>query len=121
MDAPASSLKVVLANEPRAYREVISTVLKALRPDAEVFTVNPEDLNREFVRLAPHLVVCSRITELVDRAAPAWIELYPNGSSHAVVSLAGDRATYTEMDLETLISIFDGVAAVVHRGASLQN
>ena len=121
MDIPASPLKVILANEPRAYREVISAVLKELRPDMEVFTIEPKDLDREFVRLVPHLVVCNRLTGLVGRGAPGWIELYPDGASHAVVSLAGDRTTYTYMDLETLISILDGIAAELYQKASLQN
>jgi hypothetical protein len=117
MDAPERPLTVVLANEPRAYREVISAVFEALRPEVEVFTVDPEDLDREVSRLGPHLVVCSRCTGLVGRSAPAWIELYPDGASYAVVSLDGDRKTYADVDLQALLSVLDAVAADVHRGA----
>lgn len=99
----------MLANEPCSYRQAISAVFKELRPEVEVFTVEPGDLDRAFRRHAPHLVICSRRTKLVSRDAPAWIELYPEGASHAVVSLAGDRTTYPGMDLDTLLSILDGI------------
>ena len=101
----------MLANEPRAYREVISAAFKTLRPDMEVFTVEPEDLDREFLCLAPQIVICTKLTGLVNREALAWIELYPEGASRAVVSLAGDRTTYPDMDLDTLLSILDGAEA----------
>jgi hypothetical protein len=102
-----SDMRVVLANEPAMYREVISTVLKDLRPRVEVFTAKPEDLNREFSRLLPQLVVCSRLTELVERNAAAWIELYPDGSSHTLVALGDKRATFADMDFDTLLAILD--------------
>lgn len=120
MDGPASPLKVMLANEPRAYREVISAVFESLRPDVEVFTVEPEGLDREFQRRVPQLVIFSRLTALVSRDAYAWIELYPEGASHAVVSLAGDRTTYKDMDLDILLSTIDSIAADVHQRARLR-
>lgn len=120
MDGPASPLKVMLANEPRAYREVISAVFKALRPDVEVFTVEPEDLDREFQRRVPQLVIFSRLTGLVSRDAYAWIGLYPGGAAHAVVSVAGARTTHEDMDLETLLSILDDVATDIHQRSRLR-
>ena len=38
---PKSRLRVVLANEPLVYREVISATIRALRPRFEVFTKEP--------------------------------------------------------------------------------
>ncbi len=99
-----------MANSPRAYREVISAALKELRPDIEIFTCEPDDLEGEFLRILPHFVVCSRPTKLVEREAPAWVELYPGGASHAVVrSLDGSRRTLPGMDFDTLLSILDGI------------
>ncbi len=91
----------MLANEPRYYREVISAVFKALRPNAEVFTIEPEDLDQAFLRHTPHLVICSHLTELVSRDAPAWIEVFPKGVSRAVVSFMGDRTTHPGMETWT--------------------
>jgi hypothetical protein len=96
-----------MAHSLLSYREVISTALKVLRPHLEIFTADAEDLDEEFGRLRPHLVVCSRVTEVVEREAFAWIELYPEHGSESVVSICGHKRVYPEMDLETLLSVLD--------------
>jgi hypothetical protein len=55
------------------HREVISATLRELRPGIETFTAEPEDLEREFSRLLPQLVVCSSVTKRVEFEAPVWI------------------------------------------------
>lgn len=98
----------MVVNEPRSYREAIAAAFKALRPEMEVFEAKPEEIDGEFLRQSPHLVVCSRLTELISREAPAWIELYPGGSSYAVATLDGEATTYHDADLATLLSVLDG-------------
>ena len=100
-------MRVLVANEPFVYREVISAAFQELRPHVEVISVEPQDLDREFSRLVPHLVVCSRVTALVERGATAWVELYPEHASRAVVSLAGEETTSDAIDFDTLLSILD--------------
>ena len=109
-DTRARGMRAPIANEPAIYREVICAALKELRPDIEIFTSEPDDLEGEFLRILPQLVVCSRPTKLVERDAPACVELYPGGASHAVVkSLDGSRRTLPTMDFDTLLSILDGI------------
>jgi hypothetical protein len=98
---------ILVANEPLAYREVISAALKKLRPHIRVHTSDPAELNKEFLLLSPRLVICSRTTTLVEREAPAWVELYPEHTSRAVVSLAGRKTTFDKMDFDTLLAILD--------------
>lgn len=101
-------MKVTVANSLVAYRNVISATLKKLRPHLEVSTADPEDLDDEFRRLWPQLVVCTRVTGLVESKALAWVELYPDhASSEVVVSLAGERTTYPDLDFEALLSVVD--------------
>ena len=101
-------MRALIANGPAMYREVISAALRELRPDVEVFTAEPEDLEGEFLRLLPQLVVCSRLTKRVELGAPVWIELYPDGATHAVVgSLDGSRTILPGLDFDTLLSILD--------------
>jgi hypothetical protein len=100
-------MRVLVANEPFVYREVISAAFQELRPHVEVISVEPEHLDREFLRLVPHLVVCSRVTALVQSGAVAWIELYPEHTSRAVVSLAGEETTSDAIDFNALLSILD--------------
>jgi hypothetical protein len=102
------NVRVLLANEPTIYREVISATLKELRPNIEVFTAAPEDLDQEFLRLVPRLVVCSTLTALVERDASAWVELYPEGTTKAVVGgLEGRRCILVGIDFSDLLSILD--------------
>jgi hypothetical protein len=112
-----SGLRVVLANEPAVYREVISSAIAVLRPDFEVFTAEPAYLDREFARRGPRLVVvCSRLTELVERDALAWVQLYPCGASHTLVALDGERPTkVAHMDLDTLLGMLDVADRVCQR------
>lgn len=58
-------MRTFLANEPRAYREVIAAALRELRPRIEVFITEPEDLDAAVLQRTPHLVVCSQLTEIV--------------------------------------------------------
>lgn len=103
-----SSVRVLVANEPTLYREVISAALKELRPSVEVFTAASEDLDQEFLRLLPRLVVCSALTALVERDAPAWVELYPEGASRAMIGgLDGRRCILAGMDFSELLAILD--------------
>jgi hypothetical protein len=102
-------MRVMVAHPLLSYRQVISSALKELRPHLEVFSTDPKDLDAEFRRLSPELVVCSRVTEVVEREAFAWIELYPEHGSESVVSLDGEKVTYPEMDLDALLSVLDEV------------
>lgn len=100
-------MRVMVTHAMLSYREVISAALEILRPHVETFTVEPENLDREFMSLSPQLVVCSRVTDIVERRALGWIELYPEQASESVVSLCGERTTYPAMDLDTLLSVLD--------------
>jgi hypothetical protein len=112
-------MRVMVANEPRSYRETIAYTLAELRPNAEVLTVDPGDLKRELRRVSPQLVVCSRATKLIKREAPVWIELYPDLGSESVVGFNGQRIVYPDIDLEAILSIVDEAERLfgdVHEG-----
>ncbi len=102
-------IRILVANEPRTYRQVISCVLGNLKPDAEVIATEPEDLDREILRFTPHLVVCSQATPAVRSNVPAWVELYPNGASGAVIGLAGEHTMVADVQFDTLLSTVDRV------------
>jgi hypothetical protein len=63
-------MRVLVANEPTIYREVISAAFRVLRPCIQVFTAEPEELDQEFSRLQPQLVVCCRLTRRVEPYSP---------------------------------------------------
>ena len=100
-------MRILLANEPRAYRDVISGTLEALHPEFEILTAEPLEIDEEVLRASPHLVICSRITTVVESNAPVWIELYPGHTSGAVVDLLGEREAIPEMGFDRLLSTID--------------
>ena len=97
----------MVALELTSYREAIAAAFRLLRPNVEVFEAEDEDLEREVVRIGPHLVVCSRLTAWVENRAPNWVELYPGYSSYSVVSVRGERSTIEEIQLSHLLSVID--------------
>jgi hypothetical protein len=67
--------RVLVAVDPRMYREVIAHAVREHRPRAEVLTADPDDLDPETRGLTPHLVVCNRATGAVREVALSWVEL----------------------------------------------
>ena len=107
-------MRVLLANEPRAYREALGAALRALRPNDRIRVVEPARLAEALERCSPHLVVCSDLTLLVGPRLLAWAVLYPNGASHAELCLNGRRIlTTTEVQLEDLLTLADRTAALI--------
>ena len=100
-------VRVLLTNEPRSYREAIALALEAVRPNAEVVTADPEDLDGKVRGFGPRLVICSRVSPLVEAEVPVWVELYTEHGPDSVVSVGGRRSTVAGMDLKDLIGVFD--------------
>ena len=103
-----STTVVLVANEPRAYREVVAIALRDLCPTAAVVAVEPDGLDAEVVRRRPDVVVCSRLSEAVETRVPVWVVLYPEGANVAVFSVLGKRET-------SIGPTLDGLAAFVNR------
>lgn len=97
--------RILVANAPRAYREAIAGALRMLLPGVGVLVTEPESLECEVIRLRPDMVVCTKVTPLVEEAVPVWIDLYPNGESLAVISIDGRRSVVSELEFADLLSI----------------
>ncbi len=101
------NMRILVANEPRSYRDVIVAAFQEHRPHVEVMTVEPEDLDREILRINPHLVVCSRLTETVEIHPLSWIILYPNNETRTVISIVGERTVGADFEFSSLLSVID--------------
>jgi hypothetical protein len=101
---------VLLANEPRSYRQAIAGVLRVLRPDVEVVETEQASLDRELSRGVPELVICSRATPTV-KTAPSWIELYTDHGSRSSVSIRQQRSAVEGMEMDELLKIVDSALA----------
>lgn len=103
-------LRVLLANEPRSYRESIATVFRQLRPGMHVKVVEPEALESNVVCFDPDVAICSRVTGTVRERVPVWVELYPEQAAHSVASEGGRRTEFAEIQLRDLLGILDRAA-----------
>jgi hypothetical protein len=104
--------RVLVANELRSYREAIAEVFRRLRPNVEVSEAEPADLDGETMRLRPDLVVCTRVTPLVELSVRAWVELYPGCEPHSVINLGERRRTLEDAQLSDLLEILDRAEAL---------
>lgn len=104
-------MQILVANEPRAYREALARAFCKLRPHLAVCEADPGQLSREVIRLQPDLVVCSELPALDYGKPCTWIQLYPEGDSRAVIFSEGRRSTVEEIELSDLLSIIDRALA----------
>jgi hypothetical protein len=111
-------MRVLVANEPRSYREAIARVLVQTRPHVETVTADAEVLAEAVRRFAPDLVVCSAIDEALAARLGAWIELYPEGHALARVCIDGRRSTLENPDLAEVLAVVDAAAASNGRAAA---
>lgn len=106
-------IRILLTIEPRSYREAIGLALRELRPGTEVIIREPQSLEAGISSLRPELVVCSRVTPFVRQNSLAWIEIYPEGESQAVVRSIYGISTVSDFDFDTLLDIVDETARIV--------
>ncbi|HEX2728959.1 MAG TPA: hypothetical protein VHM16_04340 [Rubrobacteraceae bacterium] len=99
--------RVLLANEPRSYREVMASAFREMRPNLEVFVADPDEVERILDLISPDVVICSEPIPAVQHRVRAWIELYPAGESLVVVNVEGERSTFDDLELLGLLSIVD--------------
>lgn len=112
-------MNILVAIEPRAYREVIGEAIGALRPQHAVTVVAPVSLGPALVRLSPEVVISGRpdgfagegVAGGVAGGALAWIEFRPYARPEAKISLKGQRRELEEVDLEDLLAVVDEAGA----------
>jgi hypothetical protein len=100
-------IRVVVANEPRAYRETLADALRNLCPRAEVIIIEPAALHQHVRRFTPHLVLGSELDAEMLTGLFSWVDLYPNGERYAVINIGGERTTVDNLDLAGLLRIVD--------------
>ncbi|MDQ3791298.1 MAG: hypothetical protein M3341_01375 [Actinomycetota bacterium] len=107
---------VLLTNEPRAYRESIAQVFRQLRPNVEVVTAEPDELEDRVLSLAPQMVIFSEATGLVRERVPIWVELYPGYGPRSVIGVGEERSTIEEIQLSDLLSALGRAEHLAQQG-----
>ena len=110
--------RIVLANEPRAYRDVMAAAFRSLRPELEIVTVEPDELGAYLAQCEPAVVVYSREGDGLPPRVFAWVLLYPEGENRATVSVAREETSYADMEFDDLLGVLDRTVALVSRVAA---
>ena len=105
-------MQLVVAIEPRSYRQVIGEAIRALRPHVEVTVLEPGMLGAGVRRLEPELVFADQPDTFEPEGGgstgrPAWVEFRPYEEPPARVCLAGRRWELEAVELSDLLSIVD--------------
>lgn len=103
---------IILANEPVSYRQALAHACRAERPILRVIDVAPEDLDRAIREYSPLIVVCDRLTQLVESVVSAWILLYPGGTGGLVGHIDGERKDVSDPDLPAILALIDRAGAL---------
>jgi hypothetical protein len=98
---------VSLEDDYRAYRDVIATGIRILRPRAEVETADPVALEEETRRFEPEVVICGRPTAADSSDRRAWIELSLDPLRPSKIRVGDRRWESTNLTLEELLGIID--------------
>ena len=109
-------MRILMANTPRSYREVMAFAFQELRPHVEVISVEPEALDLETLRLRPELVMCDHASLTVKAVARSWMELRIEGA--ALVMATSTSAIPTDVrngDFGELLAFIDRYEEVVER------
>jgi hypothetical protein len=106
-------LRLVVANDPRTYRETIATAIQRLRPDVEVIVVDPADLADQVELWRPHMVISSVPVARVGECPLCWVALYPAQKMQVVVTVAAQQTWARDIDLAELLTLVDCTAALV--------
>lgn len=114
-------MQVIVAIEPRSYRQVIGRVLQALRPHTEVIVLDPDMLRAGIARLDPDLVFANCPDTFSPTGRPAWVQFRPYEEPPAQVCLGGQRWELEEVELDDLLSIVDETEDLTRTTRALGN
>jgi hypothetical protein len=70
-------MRILIALEPRTYREAIGNAIRELKPHLEVTIVEPDMLCSEVGRLGTQIVLCSQRKPIDATGGTVWIDYRP--------------------------------------------
>lgn len=114
-------IRVLVAYEDThlAYRDVLVSAIRALRPHVAVTAVSLRTLASEVKRLDPHLVVSSRANTVDPGGRAAWYTLAHESDEPSEACLDGRRSRSDNPDLEELVAVIDETEELVRAGRDL--
>ena len=102
-----------MANAPRAYRKVLAAVLQTHCPQVEVIVVQ-EALDEAVDRL-PTFVVRNELTDRVQTRPLAWVLLYADGESRAVLGITQPQVSVTNVEFHHILASVHAAEVMAQR------
>lgn len=99
---------VLVANEPRLYREAVAQYIRMCRPDLDVIAVSTADLDLLVKRLRPDVVFSSGVST-IEPPITAWIALDPTRDESIVVVTALGRKALSGAEIPEIVSLLEDV------------
>jgi hypothetical protein len=100
-------LRIIVANEPRAYREALAGVLAARSPRDEVTVAEPAEIDQLLRRWIGALVICTKVQPIVTELAGAWVQLGVDGD----VAVASFPEVQAMTERDGLDAVLDAIEA----------
>src|SRR5918995_4291021 len=101
---------VCFENNYRAYRDTLAVAIRILRPDAQIVTVNPEEIGATAKQFGPDVVIGSPIKKADMENVPAWVELSLDPARSSKVNVRGYYSEIVNPTLDKLMMIIEEVA-----------
>lgn len=114
MTGNSSGVRILVALEPRTYREAIGSVIRELRPHLEVMIVEPDAICSEVARLGPGIVLCSQRKPTSATGGLVWIEYRPYTEPKAIIRKGAQRWKVDVFEFAELLSVVDQAESLVH-------
>ncbi len=114
LSKPEVNMTVLIAIEPRAYRQTIGYTVQALRPSYVVEVVDPDRLRAEVARRIPEVVLCSLSRTGMSDGGPTWVDFRPYAGPAGSISVDGEDLGLEAVELADLLSILDEAESTHH-------
>jgi len=111
----ASKMRILIANTPLMYREILALAIHRHDPDFEVMIADPATMDGEAERFAPHALV--RDDDGIEVASPdgvvCWVGVIIDDHLKVRISVNGEISEVHEASLEEVLSALDEAAKLL--------
>ncbi len=114
-------MQVIVAIEPRSYRQIIGQAIQTLRPHIEVVVLEPDTLRAGVERLEPELVFANQPHTFGPNGRSAWVEFRPYEDPPARICLTGRRWELEAVEFDDLLSLVDQTEELARTTRELGN
>jgi hypothetical protein len=103
----AATVRILVAIEPRMYREVLAFHVRQERPRSEVILGSPDTLRAEAERTKPHLIFANEVPPELKEMNFFWVELNTRDGLDADIRADGYSNTVHDVSLGDLLAVVD--------------